>query len=228
MSEMPLRILIADAQPIFIKGLLQIFEAHQNSLPTQIVGTANSASELFRLMPERKPEIVILDLNLPDLDGLDLLATWKEKQYECLSMVMSIYEDPKVIKSVFRYGVDGYMLKRCQPHEIVTAIKNLMMGERYLGVGLSLTNGSGLHSRMIKDGKICHSFEQKFVMKYKLTHREMEILKLIGMAKTNKEIGQELFISDQTVSVHRKNIMRKLNVSSTAALIRMVYEYSLV
>ncbi len=228
MSEIPLRILIADAQPIFVKGLLQIFEAHQKSLPTQIVGTAYSANELFKLMPERKPEIVVLDLNLPDLDGLDLLAAWKEKHYECLSLVLSIYEDSKVIKSVFRYGVDGYMLKRCQTHEIILAIRSLMMGERYLGVGLSLTNGSGLHSRMIKDGKICQSFEQKFIMKYKLTHREMEILKLIGMAKTNKEIGRELYISDQTVSVHRKNIMRKLNVSSTASLIRMVYEYSLV
>lgn len=228
MSEIPLRILIADAQPIFVKGLLQIFEAYQKTLPTQIVGTAHTASELFRLMPERKPEIVVMDLNFPDLDGLDLLSAWNEKKYESLSLVVSIYDDAKVIKSVFRFGVDGYMLKRCQPNEIITAIKNLMMGERYLGVGLSLTNGSGLHSRMIKDGKICQSFEQKFIQKYNLTHREMEVLKLIGQAKTNREIGQELFISEQTVSVHRKNIMRKLNVSSTASLIRMVYEYSLV
>lgn len=228
MSETSLKLLIADSQPIFINGLQQAIDSNSIGLTFEIISVVHTASELLKAIEVVTPDLLLLDINLPDMDGLELLQTMKESSFSARILVMSIYEEPKVLKTLFRCGVDGYVLKRCQPEELVQAIQTVMIGETYVAQGLSLTNVSGLNSRMIKDGRLCDSFEQKFAKRYQLTHRELEVLKLIGQAKSNKEIGGDLYISDQTVSVHRKNIMRKTGVNNTANLIRLVYEYNLV
>lgn len=227
MSAKAIEVFIGESQPIFLNGLRLAFESFTDELPLSIKGTFQKGSELLQAL--RQPvDLVITDLDFPDMNGLDLMDALRCEKPASRIIILSNYSDVKVVKTMFRCGVDGYLHKRCQPGELKRAIVAVMQGEAYLGEGLSLTRDSGTYSTIIQDGKLSPSYEQLFIKKYKLTQREIEVLKLIGMAKTNKEIGEELFISDQTVGVHRKNIMRKLGVNSTANLIRFVFEHNLV
>jgi len=146
---------------------------------------------------------------------------------EGLILALTMYDEAKLVKSAFKAGVDGYILKNSDPYELLRAIEEVLKGKTYIGIGVQLVGARANGTTFMAD-KEKGKFEDKFIQKYNLTKREIEILKLISQAFSNKEIASELFISDQTVSVHRKNIMRKLNVSNIAGLIKIAYDNSIV
>jgi len=217
------KIILVDDHQIFIEGM-KVVLGRSEDLRFEIVAEANSGKELFKLLDSIQADLILLDMDLPDMDGLEILKLMKERGDETKVITLSMYDEPKIVKSAFKAGTYGYILKNNNIQELYNAIDQVLNGETYLGIGLSLINNSGMHARFIQNGKLTASFEDRYVKKYNLTKREIEILKLVGQAKSNKEIASELFISDQTVSVHRKNIMRKIGVSSTASLIRFSYE----
>ena len=159
------------------------------------------------------------------MDGLDILAKIRAFDQHLKVIVISMYDESKIVKLAFQAGIDGYILKGGETGEVEKAIEKVMEGHTFMGKGVVLTNGQG--SSTLSNG-IGMTFEDRFVKRYKLTKREMEVLRLISKALSNKEIAKELYISDQTVSVHRKNIMRKLSVSSTAEMIKVVYDSSII
>jgi len=135
---------------------------------------------------------------------------------------MTMFDDPRLVKAAFKAGADGYMLKSGSKDELFHAIEEVIEGHTYIGNGLALVehrNGNG--SDVISPDK-------RFARTYGLTRREMEVMRYIGQALNNKDIAEKLFISDQTVSVHRKNIMRKLGVNNTASMIKIAFENNLV
>ena len=133
-----------------------------------------------------------------------------------------MYDDSKVVKKVLKAKVDGYVLKKYGKSQILQAVSRVMDDKTYISKDIAY------HSKDIQLSKTSTLFDDRYARKYRLTKRELQILKLISEANSNKEIAKELFISDQTVSVHRKNIMKKLNVSNTAGLIRVAFKYSLI
>ena len=214
-----IKTIIADDHPIFLKGLSDTL-SHYKKLPLKILGQFTSGKAVLNVLQMESVDLLILDLNLEDIDGLELIKKIGNKHTSLAILVLSRYEDPKMIKSALQMGAHAYLLKSGEPQELFDAIHAILEQRTFTGKGVRL-NAS-------RNGNAPKSFEDKFIKKYYLTKREIQILRLITQAKSNKEIAQELFISDQTVGVHRKNIMRKIGVSNTAGLIKTAYDYCLV
>jgi DNA-binding NarL/FixJ family response regulator len=217
-------IIIADDHQLFITGLKSILN-DIDGYEIHLIDIANDGEELITILKKNVPDLLILDLNMPERDGLDVLDVIRG-QYDGLKILaLTMYDESKIVKSAFKSGVDGYVLKSSGKEELVRAITEVLDGRTFLGKGVSLNS---LMSRASRKSDNAYHFEDKFIKKSNLTKREFEILRLISLALSNKEIAKELFISDQTVSVHRKNIMRKLGVSNTAGLIKIAYDNSLI
>jgi DNA-binding NarL/FixJ family response regulator len=226
MNHAQLGVVIADNHQIYIEGLKVVFGKNPE-VQYAILAEANTGNALLKMMDHLKTDLILLDLSLPDMDGIEAIVQLKALGVESRILVMSMFDEPKVIRAAFKAGADGYVLKSCHIHDLFHAIEKVMEGDTYLSVGLSLTNQTGMNSRFIQNGKLVPSYDDRIVKKFNLTKRELEVLKLVGQALTNKEIAGELYISDQTVSVHRKNIMRKMGASSSAGLIKIAYENNL-
>ena len=222
-----LKVLITDDHQIFIEGL-KVFLAKNNDFKCEIVGEANTGNALLRMVDDAEADLLFLDMDLPDMDGLEVMGFLKKKGLKMRVITLSMFDEPKIIKAAFKAGTDGYLLKSNKALELHEAIKIVMTGETYMSRGLSLMNESGKHTRFMQNGRISVSYEDRFIKKFNLTKREIEVLKLVAQALTNKEIAGDLYISDQTVSVHRKNIMKKLDVRSTASLIKFAFENNLI
>jgi DNA-binding NarL/FixJ family response regulator len=227
MSVPLIKIVLADDHQIFIEGLKVVLQRSEEIF-CEIIGESTSGGQLLKIMPGLPADLLLLDMNLPDMDGLEVLTHLKELGCKQRVIILSMYDEPKIVKAAFKAGVDGYILKSGNVNELFKAIDTVMKGETFMSFGLSFTDGTRAHTRFSQDGKISVSYEDRFIKKFSLTKRELEVLKLIGQALSNKDIAKELYISDQTASVHRKNIMRKLGVSSTASLIKLAFEHNLL
>lgn len=216
-----LPVVIADDHPIFVEGLRLVLAACSD-FACDVLALAHTGQETLGVLSNHRPELLFLDLNLPDSDGLDILPQLKRDWPDMKILVITMYDDPKLVKAAFKAGIDGYVLKTSGRDELLRALTEVMRGETWLGRGVTPTERRPSESGNAKD------FGDRFAKKHALTKREVEIMKYISQALNNKQIGEELYISDQTVSVHRKNIMRKLGVSTSASLIRLAYENHLI
>lgn len=193
-------------------------------LNLEVAGHAADGKSLMKILPQHLPDILLLDLNLPDEDGLDLIPEIRKRYKDVRIIVLTMYDDPKLVKTARKRGAQGYVLKSCDREELLQALACVSEGECYYAEELASVNGRSRSDVNLQE----RVYVDKFVRKHHLTKRELEILQLIAQALSNKEIAGQLFISDQTVSVHRKNIMRKLGVSNTAGLVKVAYDNSLV
>lgn len=218
--------LLADDHQLFTEGLKNILGRSQK-YTFHILGEALNGKELIKLIEDDVPDLILLDLNMPESDGLEVLEQIRKKYKDLRILALTMYDEVKLVKSAFKSGVDGYILKNSDPKDLLFAIDVILQGKTYLGDGVELVGKEWRKNGLVEAGSK-KKFEDSFIQKYNLTKREMEILRLITQALSNKEIADELFISDQTVGVHRKNIMRKLSVSNIAGLIKIAYDNSLV
>ncbi len=215
---------IVDTHSIFRAALKAYFDA-ENALNIAVVGQEDTAEGLLLYLHKNlSTELVIMDLNLPDKDGLELIPLIRRHFKKLRILVMTSYGDYKFVGQALKNGADGYILKSNEPEDLIKGISEVMEGKTYIAPGLHITPPNG--KRLTNSKKSI--YEDRFVIKQKLTKREQEVLELITEAKNNKEIAKELYISDQTVGVHRKNIMRKLGVKNTINLIKFALENQLV
>jgi len=219
--------ILADNHQIFIEGVKKVVTSVSHNQQIKIVGEFSSGSDLLKALKNKAVDLLILELSLPDHDGFEIIDYICKEGIDCKILVFSAYEDPKIIKQAFQKGVDGYILKSRPIEELFKAIEEIIADGNFVGDGVRVTgNGIAVNEKFQKSG--ISLFVDRFMRKHSLTKRELEILKLISQALSNKQIAKELFISDQTVGVHRKNIMRKLGVSNTAGLVKLAYDYSLI
>lgn len=219
---MGVRTVLVDSQVLFVEGLSRVIGAE---VPTiKLVGTAKTAAELHEITKELDVDLILMDLNLDDEESATIIKNLKKNVENLRILVISAYSDWRYVKDSFLAGADGFLDKRCEIDELKEGIEQVLLGYRFLGKGLSITPSRVSGSEKSKVSK----YHDKFTLKQSLTKRETEILGLITQAKSNKEIGEELFISDQTVGVHRRNIMRKLGVKNTVNLVKVAYEHQLV
>ena len=189
----------------------------------QVVGRANSAESLKTKLRETAADLLFMDLNFTDEDGLSLIPSLKEERKSLLICVVSGYTDHKFVKEAFQKGADGYYSKYNDLGELTECINEIVNGNTFLAAGLEITPRQNGTSKSQSQ-----PFEDRFLLRKKLTRREQEVLELIAKAMNNKEIASRLYISDQTVGVHRKNIMRKLGVRNTVNLIKFAIDHQLV
>ncbi len=215
---------LVDKQSIFRAGLKAFF-AHTVEPSVEIIGEETSAEGLKLFLHKNLgTELVFLDLNLPDQDGLELIPQIRKHFKSVKIIVLTSYSDYKFVGQALKNGADGYIVKSNEPEDLLQGVREVMAGNTYIAPGLHITPPNG---KRLTNGKKS-AYEDRFVIKQKLTKREHEVLELITQAKNNKEIAKELYISDQTVGVHRKNIMRKLGVRNTINLIKFALENQLV
>ncbi len=219
---------ILDKQGMFAEGIIEMLK-HRTDLGLTFSGIFSRATELRNHLSDHKIELLIMEISLPDIDGLDFIPQIRSNEKYMKIMVLSSYSESKFVKKALQSGADGFISKSNTFDELVVGIHEILKDRTFIAEGLHITpparksqtslNGSSMSQPVYRD---------RFLIQKRLTRREQEILHLITQAKNNKEIAAELFISDQTVGVHRKNIMRKLGVKNTVNLIKFAMEHQLV
>ncbi len=215
--------LIADKQNLFCEGIKTILSNYP-AYELNMLSHVDSSDQVISIISTMEIDLLIMDLNLSGMDGIDLIPRIRKISKDIKILVLTTYNDHKFVKESMKGGADGYLLKSHKREDLFAALNNIFNERTYLGPDVHITPPSGFKI----NSKAKTKFEDRFLIKRKLTKREHEVLSLITQAKNNKEIAVELFISDQTVGVHRKNIMRKLGVRNTVNLIKFAFENSLV
>jgi DNA-binding NarL/FixJ family response regulator len=222
---MAISVVVADSQTMFVEGLKAMVE-FTNYPSIKIEKVVTKGSMLLKSITD-ETNLVIMELNFIDEDGMTLITEVKKYFKDCKIIVLTSYDDSKLVKEAFINGADGFILKSNNYSELLDGINEVMEERTFLADGLRITPANQ-RMKFSNNMKSESKYEDRFQIKQKLTRREKEILSLITQAKNNKEIAKELFISFQTVGVHRKNIMRKLGVKSTVNLIRYAIDHQLV
>lgn len=205
----PFSILLADDHVMFRRGVRKIIQG----LPrVEVVGEASDGLELLELLKKTNPDLVIMDISMPNLRGLEATREIKIINAAVKVLILTMHKDKEYLYYAFSAGAEGYLLKEDADSELLSAIETLRKGGTYISPLLS----SQLTDLLLERSRP----GERPPMGGTLTVREREILKLIAEGKSSKEIGHLLFISSRTVQHHRANIMRKLNLKKTADLVR--------
>jgi len=205
---MTIRLLIVDDHAVVRSGLRMLLE---NERDAEIVGEASSASEAIEATMRLKPDVILMDIGLPDLSGIDATREIKKRSPAVSIVALTIHEDEEYFFKMLEAGASGYVPKRAAPEELLTAIRAAATGQVYLYPSLAK-----LLVRDFLDGGRASELPAPF----DLTDREQEVLTYLAEGASNEEIAASLVISPKTVARHRENIMRKLNLHSRAELVR--------
>ena len=211
-----IKVVMADGQKLLLEGLKHLLIQCNGKYLLELENCVFTGDDLLKLSGNGGFDLVIMDIKLPGIDGLELIYRIKEFQPQVRILVLTSYDSNKFVKSAFKQGADGYLLKTSDLEELKVAIEEVLEGVAFMGNGVSFSPLKNGVTR--RDENDVWVVEDSFLLKNYLTRREIEILSEIAEEKDNKEIAQKLYISDQTVSVHRKNIMKKLKVNSNQEL----------
>ncbi|HDR1027531.1 TPA: response regulator [Pasteurella multocida] len=203
MSE-KMKVLIIDDHPLMRRGIKQLMELAPNF---EVVADAGNGSEGISLALQTQPDLIILDLNMKGLSGLDTLKALRAEGIDARILILTVSDLKSDIFTLIDAGADGYLLKDTEPDALLSQIQRIAQGEVIL----------------IKDALIERQMNADPI--YSLTDREMDVLRLIATGLSNKQIAGQLFISEETVKVHIRNLLRKLNVHSRVAATVLYFEH---
>ena len=210
------RVLIADDHAIVRTGLRTLLKAD----PTiELVGEATGGSEALDLAEKTRPDILLLDLSMPDLDGISVTREIRLRLPETRVLILTVHEEQALLQEAIRAGAAGYVLKQAAEGELLSAIHVLMRGDMYVDPAMMRDL---LHDTVERPPSAAADAAEA------LTPRETEVLKYIVRGYTNRQIGEELSISVRTVEGHRANLASKLGIQSRVEFVRYAREHGLV
>lgn len=211
------RIVIVEDHTILRDGLRSLLESRGDF---EVVGEAADGMEAIRRINELAPNLVLLDLNMPKMDGISVIKEIRNQSHETKILALTMYKDEEFILETFKSGANGYCIKSSSSEELLMAIRAVLAGKQYVSPEISdkVLEGYIEGSKTIKKKSSWDT----------LTQREREVLKLVGEDYQNKEIADYLCISPKTVEKHRANIMQKLDLHSASALTAVAIEKGLV
>jgi two-component system, NarL family, response regulator NreC len=211
------RIVIAEDYTILREGLRAMIASYPDF---EVVGEAGDGHEAVQSVEKLKPHLVLMDLSMPRMNGMDAIREIRRRAPETKIVVLTVHKTEEYILATLKAGADGYVLKDATRDELILAVRNVISGKRYISPGIS--------ERVIEgylDGRKGIKSQTTWET---LTHREREILKLIAEGHRNKEIADYLCISVKTVEKHRANLMEKLDLHNVQALTTFAIEKGLV
>jgi len=206
----PLRILIADDHEFIRRGIRAVLEKQPNC---EIVGEAGDGREAVQLAATSRPDIAILDVTMPELNGFDATRQMLQENPNIKVLVLSMHESEQIVREVLASGARGYILKSDAGRDLLSAVDSLASGKPFF---TSKVSELLLNVYLKRGAAPQESGDAPSV----LTAREREILQLLAQGKSNKEVATTLYISVRTVETHRSNMMSKLNLHSMAELVR--------
>ena len=196
---MAVNILLADDHRMVREGLKQLLETNSE---INVVAEAGDGYECLNLTNKTKPDIVLLDINMPNMDGIQVLNIMKQQKMLCKVIILTIHNEIEYLMKAVDIGVNGYVLKDSESAELKKAIFTVAEGETYIQPSLI----PALNAKMIETNKDAEKIKS-------LTKRELDVLKLLAVGMFNKEVGKRLEISERTVKNHFSNIFKKLGVT---------------
>jgi len=202
-----IKVLLVDNHPLVLDGLKKVLETFSH---IEIVGTAGLALAGLEIARKTQPSVVLMDINMPKLNGIDAIEPFRSELPKCRVVMLSMHDTREYISSSVLRGAAGYVLKDVPTDEIVAAIEAVANGETYFS--------SGVREALV-DPKLADTGP--------LTSRERDVLGLIADGKSNREIAQSFNASVATVETHRKNLKKKLGVTTTAGLVRYALDRGL-
>ena len=206
----PIKVLICDDHPLVLEGIRAVVETFDH---IRVVGAVRSAHAALELAAKTNPDVVLMDINLPELSGLDAIELFREQLPRTRLLMLSMHDSREYISTAVLFGASGYILKDVPPAEIISAIEAVAANGTYFS--------SGVAEAILERG-------QKQSAVVPLTTREQAVLLLLAQGRSNKDVAGELDISVRTVETHRKNIKKKLGISTTAGLTRYVIDHGLM
>jgi len=200
------RVLVADDHPVVRQGIMANVKPQGDMT---VVAEAGDGVEALESIKEQLPDVVMLDLRMPRMDGLDVLKEVNKSRLPCKVIIMTTFDSEEDVQRAMKAGARGYLLKDSTQEEILDAIRRVSLGETYLPARIVQKVAEGMR-------------------KPELSPREVEVLQWVAAGKSNKEIGAQLFIAEGTVKTHMKNVLEKLVVVGRTAAIREAVHRGLV
>ncbi len=211
------RLLIADDHKIFRQGIKKLLEEEPD---LQVVGEAADGREVVKKATELKPDVILMDIAMANLNGLEATKQIKKVLPESKIIMLTMHKNEEYVLQSFQAGASGYILKEGAVEELVSAIRSINQDKSFLSPTVSKTLVDA-YLRKMETGKTETPFDL-------LTDREREVLQLIAEGFTNREVAKQLFISVKTVEAHRAHIMQKLNIHDIAKLVKYAIQKGLV
>lgn len=211
----PINVMIADDHLMVREGIKQILELDGD---IKVIAEASNGKECINLLDEKNTDILLLDINMPDMNGLKVLQYLKEKKVDVKVLILTIHNEVEYLMKAADIGVDGYILKDSDSSVLKRAIISILQGETYIQPELRAV----LKKRMNERQASLNSMDEN------LTMREIEVLKLLAEGLFNKEIAYTLNISEKTVKNHISNIFKKINVSDRTQAAVYAIKHNLV
>ena len=208
------KIVLADDHQFLLEGILSILKEEPG---LEIAATVNNGIDLMEAVAQHKPQLAILDLNMPGYDGLQCLQKIKANFTETKVLVLTNYMQPELVEEVRKMKAEGYLIKNSSAAALKEAVNTILSG------GTCYPAADELKS--IPDDSY---FFDEFLKKYQLTKREVQIIRMVCQEKTTKQIAVELFLSELTINTHRRNIFRKLELSNVAGLMNFARQNQLL
>ncbi len=201
------KVFIVDDHYMVIEGIRSLL---QNEKGIELAGHAMNAASCLAFLKQQLPDVILMDINLPDKSGIDLCKDVKEKYPSVFIVGLSTFNQQSFIQKMMDNGASGYVLKNAAKEELMEAIETVAKGKTFLSEDASQT------LRKVEGEKIV------------LTRREKEVLELIAEGMTNNEIASKLYISSTTVDTHRKNLLSKFEAKNTASLVKLAMQYQMI
>lgn len=213
---MTISIVVADDHPVVRRGMRSLLECE---VDFSVIGDAGDGLEAVALVERVHPDVLILDLMLPSLSGLEVLRILREREPNTRIVVLSMHSSNAFIAEALKNGATGYVLKGCSEENLVRAVRDAAVGKRFLSPPVT---------EIALNAYIEQSKAGPFDPHETLTAREREVLQLVAEGRTSPEIGERLHISPRTVENHRANLMRKLGIQNHLGLVRHALKHGLI
>lgn len=207
------KLILADDHPFLLNGICEALKDYPH---LKIVATASNGHELITQIIIHQPHLVVMDLNMPGMDGFQCLKKIKIQHEQVKVLVLTNYSQPELMQEVQALKADGFMVKNTAVSDLATAIDTILQGKVWFNLPTKLMNADAGY------------FMDEFLKKFQLTKREVTIISLICHEKSSKQIAAELNLSELTINTHRRNIFRKLDVANVAGLVNFARHHQLL